>query len=244
MSANRTSASARRPGRSRRDRHASRRERRRARERAIVATTRALFDERGRRDAPVDEIARTAGINKALIYRAFDSKEELFVLTVTDYLADLEERCARLMDTEDPADTLRGCLDAYAAFCLEYPAFLDCSLALMQRPAEELRELVSGAVWLRLGRRMATCLGRLEAILERGRETGAFAIGEEADFVANRIYAQILGTMHLARVGVGLREAAPGVPQTFELDPNRVRALCVEDALMLARPTGSAGEGL
>ncbi len=35
-------------------------------------------------------VARAAGINKALIYRAFDSKEELFVLTVADYLTELE----------------------------------------------------------------------------------------------------------------------------------------------------------
>jgi len=51
----------------------TRRERRRAREQAIVATTRALIDERGRRDVAVDEIARAAGVNKALIYRSFGS---------------------------------------------------------------------------------------------------------------------------------------------------------------------------
>ena len=68
----------------------------------IVATTRALFDERGRRDAPVDEIARAAKMNKALIYRAFDSKEEIFVLTVADYLAELEARGADLPEPDDP----------------------------------------------------------------------------------------------------------------------------------------------
>ncbi len=72
----------------------TRRERRRARERAIVATARALIDERGRRDVAVDEIARAARLNKALIYRSFDSKEEIFVLTVVDYLAELEARGA------------------------------------------------------------------------------------------------------------------------------------------------------
>ena len=39
------------------------------RERDIVDATRALFDERGMQDAPVEEIARAVGINKALIYR-------------------------------------------------------------------------------------------------------------------------------------------------------------------------------
>ena len=66
------------------------RQRRQARERAIVAGARGLFDGRARRDASVDEIARAAGINKALVYRAFDCKEEIFVLTLTDYLAELK----------------------------------------------------------------------------------------------------------------------------------------------------------
>src|SRR5215210_5268509 len=133
---------------------------RRARERDIVEATRALFDERGLQDAPMDEIARAVGINKALIYRVFSSKEELFVLTVTHYLEDLRE-----VTVETRAD-LREALDRFTRFCLEYPAFLDCALSLMRRPAGELRERVSEGVWLRLGRSMAACLAPLRAILE------------------------------------------------------------------------------
>src|SRR5271165_5663182 len=217
-------------------RHSSRRERRRARERAIVATTRALFDERGRRDAPVDEIAHAAGLNKALIYRSFDSKEEIFVLTVADYLAELQARAAELPQPEDPVLALRQACELYVDFCLDYPAFLDCALALMQRPAAELQERVSGAVWFRLGRSMAACLGPLEQVLAAGTEAGVFAVDDPA-FTANRLYTQVLGSMHLARVGVGVREAAPGIAETFEIAPERVRDACIEDALVLARIT-------
>lgn len=181
-------------------------------------------------------------MNKALIYRAFDSKEEIFVLTIADYLAELEVRCADLSMAEDPVVALRGSLEQYVGFCLDYPAFLDSALSLMQRPVGELRERVSGAVWFRLGRAMAASLGRLERILASGEERGVFAI-DDPDFTANRIYAQILGSMHLARVGVGVREAAPGIAEAFELDPERVRDLCIEDAFALARiadPTDGA----
>jgi AcrR family transcriptional regulator len=205
----------------------------------IVSTTRALFDERGRRDAPVDDIARAAGMNKALIYRSFDSKEEIFVLTVTDYLAELHERGPEAADLDDPPAALREACERYAGFCLEYPAFLDCALALMQRPAAELRDHVSEAVWFRLNRAMADCLGPLERILAAGAERRVFAIDDPA-FTANRLYAQVLGSMHLARVGVGVRAAAPGVPEAFPIDPERVRAACVEDALALARMTEEA----
>jgi AcrR family transcriptional regulator len=220
----------------------ARRERRRARERAIIATTRALFDERGLRDAPIDEIASAAGINKALIYRAFDSKEEIFVLTVTDYLAELEARGREDRELEDPVAALRQAFERYVGFCLEYPAFLDCALSLMQQPASELRERVSGEVWFRLGRAMAGPLGHLERILTDGAERGVFAI-EDPDFTANRMYAQVLGSMHLARAGVGVREAAPGVAAAFSLDPEAVREACIEDALAVARisHTGQIG---
>ena len=194
------------------------------RERELVEATRALFDERGLQDAPMEEIARAVGINKALIYRVFASKEELFVLTVTHYLDELREVAL----APEPSADLREALDGFTRFCLRYPAFLDCALSLMRRPAGELRERVSEGVWLRLGRSMAACLAPLAATLEA---EGA----EDPDFTANRLYTQVLGTMHLARIGVGVREAAPGVPDVFALDPEQVRRACVADALALAR---------
>lgn len=216
-----------------RNHRTTRPERRRARERAIITATRSLFDERGRRDAPVDEIAHAAGINKALIYRAFDSKDEIFVLTLTDYLAELQALALDVDESTDPVLALRLACECYVDFCLDYPAFLDCALSLMQRPASELREHVSGATWYRLGRSMAACLGPLERILAAGAEQGVFAI-DDAAFTTNRIYAQVLGSMHLARAGVGIREAAPGIPQTFEITPERMREACVQDVLALA----------
>jgi AcrR family transcriptional regulator len=197
---------------------------RRDRERDLVRATRALFDERGIQDAPIDEIARAVGINKALIYRVFASKEELYVLTVTDYLDELRERAL------EPHEGLRDALDRFTRFCLRYPAFLDCALSLMRRPADELRERVGEGTWLRLGASMSACLAPLARIL-------ASEGVEDPDFTANRLYTQVLGTMHLARIGLGVREAAPGVPGAFPLDPEAVRAACVEDALRAIRPS-------
>ena len=66
-------------------------ERRAARSREIVAATRALFDERGVREAQIEDIARAVGINRAIIYRHFSSKEELFAVTLLGYLAELDD---------------------------------------------------------------------------------------------------------------------------------------------------------
>jgi AcrR family transcriptional regulator len=203
---------------------------RRSREHDIVAATRALFDERGLQDAPIEDIARAVGINKALIYRHFASKEELFVATVTVYLDELAERLRGVDPDLDHVGRLREGWRRYADFCLDYPAFLDCALSLMRRPASELRERVPDAIWLRLGQAMAACIGPLSAILAAGAAAGVFDV-DDPDFVANRLYAQTLGTMHLARVRTGVLGAADALPGTFAIDAERVRDACVADAL-------------
>ena len=90
---------------------------RRERERELVAATRALFDERGMQDAPIEEIAQAVGIARGLIYRQFSSKEELFVLTVTDYLDELagDLRDAAPDDAGAGRSELERGVEAYAA---------------------------------------------------------------------------------------------------------------------------------
>jgi AcrR family transcriptional regulator len=207
------------------------------RERELVAATRALFDERGMQDAPIEEIARSAGIARGLVYRHFSSKEELFVLTVTDYLAELAELLETAIASGDrPAVRLERVAEAYAGFCQRYPAFLDSSLALMNRPARELYEAVSESVWLRLGQAMASCIGQLADVLREGAESGAFAI-DDPDYTANVLWTQTLGAMHLARIGVGVRRLAPGIPDLFTVTPEQIVSSCVESALATVRAT-------
>ncbi|MDX6685511.1 MAG: hypothetical protein QOF86_1639 [Baekduia sp.] len=203
----------------------------RARERELVTATRALFDERGMQDAPVEEIARAVGIARGLIYRHFSSKEELFVLTVTDYLRELSALLAASIEAGDPPPVqLQRCTEAYADFCRRYPAFLDCSLSLMRRPAAEMAELLSESVGRRLVSGMASCVDQVAQILRRGTERGDFAV-DEPDVLANVLWTQTLGTMHLARLGAGVRLDAPGLPELFPLDADTVVQQCVDGVM-------------
>ena len=211
---------------------------RRVRERELVLATRALFDERGMLDAPIEEIAKAVGIARGLIYRQFSSKEELFVLTVTDYLDELDGSLdAAIPDGADPEVQLERGIEAYAIFCQRYPAFLDSSLSLMHRPARELHEIVSESVWLRLGQGMARCIDHLVYVLRAGAEAGTFDVADP-EYMANVLWTQILGAMHLARIRVGVRQAAPGIPELFTIAPERVVQTCVAIALatVAARP--------
>ncbi|MEA2123369.1 MAG: hypothetical protein QOI80_151 [Solirubrobacteraceae bacterium] len=171
-------------------------------------------------DAPVEQIAKQVGIARGLIYRQFSSKEELYVLTVTDYLAEL----AAAMKGKD----LAAMTEAFARFCVRYPAFMDCALSIMHKPAQELRQRVSESVWLRLGDGMASCIGPLcEALRDRGVE--------DPDFTANVLWTQALGVMHLARIQVGLRRT-DGAPELFTVATEDVVRTCVDTALRLTAP--------
>ena len=210
-------------------------QRARERERELVRVTRALFDERGMQDAPVEEIARAAGIARGQIYRSFSSKEELFVLAVTDYLAELDTAIAEAtVGAPDPVLRLERLTEAYARYCLRYPAFLDSCISLMHRPASELAEIVSESVWLRLGQGMARCLEHSSAALRAGTEAGVWSV-EDPDYTANVLWTQGLGLMHLARIGVGVRSLAPGIPGLFPVAPEQIVRTCIDSALANVR---------
>lgn len=211
-------------------------DKRRARERDLVKATRELFDQRGMQDAPIEEIAQSVGIARGLIYRQFSSKEELYVLTVTDYLDELDGLLATAVSASgEPAVQLERCTEAFAGFCGRYPAFLDSALALMRRPARELNESISESVWFRLGQGMARCLDHLSGVLRRGDESGDFAV-EDPDFLANLLWTQMLGAMHLVRIRVGVRQAAPDVPELFRVSSDQVVRACVDSATALVQP--------
>ena len=78
--------------------------RRREREKEIIAATRALFDENGVREAQIEDIAKAVGINRAIVYRHFSGKEELFALTLVGYLDELR---AAMLEADDAATRTR-----------------------------------------------------------------------------------------------------------------------------------------
>jgi AcrR family transcriptional regulator len=208
--------------------------RRRQREQDILAATRSLFDARGVRDAQIEDIARAVGINRAIIYRHFTGKEELFALTLVGYLEELD---TRLTAADDPGGTpverLRKITEAFFDYGLEYPAFVDCAQTLMRRPGSELWEEISEGAMFRLGRGISTCLARVAAAIESGVADGTFHT-EDVHLLANTLYATGLGGMQLARVGLIVKEAAPGIPTVASLSRERIREHLVASSIAMA----------
>lgn len=198
-----------------------------------------MFDSAGMRDAQLDDIARAVGINRAIIYRHFTGKEELFALTVCSYLDELAAKLATASQAAqgEPRRQLDAMVGAFVDYGVAHPAYVDCALSVMRHTSGELFNEISEGAMFRLGRGIVSCLRPLVEVLRHGMDTGQFR-ADDPDTLANMLYASGLGALQLARVGLAVREVAPDVP-TVE----RVSAAQVKDHLKYitrALATGSS----
>lgn len=80
----------------------------------LLAAAREVFAERGAA-APLDEIARRAGIGNATMYRHFPTRRDLIVAVYADELAVLCAQGDALVADESPGDALWAWLAAFVA---------------------------------------------------------------------------------------------------------------------------------
>ena len=209
--------------------------RRRARESAILAATRSLFDERGVAEAQIEDIARAVGINRAIVYRHFTGKEELFALALVTYLDELAEVLTTAAASRtQPREQLGAIVSAFVDYGVFHPAFVDCAHSLMRRTGHELFDEISEGAMLRLGRAIASCLAVLRRTLEAGVASGDFTVRDPV-LLANTLYATGLGGLQLARVGLVIDEAAPGIPHVGTIGADQVKSLLLTSALAMAQ---------
>lgn len=212
--------------------------RRRARQADIIAATRQIFDSKGVRDVQIEEVATAVGINRAIVYRHFTGKEELFALTLVGYLEELHAAMSSAAQaTEVPAEQLEAIVGAFVDYGVAHPAFVDCAQALMVRPGEELLDEIAEGPLFRLGRGITSCLTVLSDTLAEGVEKGAFTLSDDPVLLANALYASGLGALQLARLGILVSELAPGIPTVGEISAEQVRNYMVTSALALVTRT-------
>ncbi len=80
----------------------------------LVAAAREVFGERGP-DAPLDEVARRAGIGNATLYRHFPDRRELLIAVYADEVSQLCARGEALLDGPSPGDALFTWLGEFIA---------------------------------------------------------------------------------------------------------------------------------
>jgi len=210
-------------------------ERRAERKREILEATRILFDKRGVRDAQIDDIAKAVGINRAIIYRHFSGKEELFAMTLVGYLDELNDSLASADDpTATPVERLETITVAFLDFGSRLPAFVDCAQALLRRRGDELMNEVSQSVMIKLGVGMSACLSHVVRILEAGTAAGEFHV-RDPYLLANIFYTQALGVLNLASLQLSVREDNPGLPAVDAVPFDEVKTYMQHSAVAMAR---------
>ena len=162
----------------------------------------------------IEDIARAVGINRAIVYRHFTGKEELFALTLVGYL---DELAARLADaaaaSTAPRTQLAALVSAFVDYGVAHPAFVDCAHSLMRRTGTELFDEISRGRDAPARPRASRRAWRPCAPPSRPASTSGVFTVEDPVLLANTLYATGLGGLQLARVGLVIDEAAPGVPQ-------------------------------
>ena len=168
-----------------------------------------LFTRHAYDEISMAQIAREAGISKALLYHYFPSKQDYFVATLA---TGVEELRARVEPDPDlpPTEALPAAVDAYLAWIEENAQAYE---KLMQSAATvpEVRELVEGV-------RAATVARILEGIgaTEPAARTAVrgwlwFMDGACLDWIAHRdldraeLHGLLLGTLAGALVAAGVR---------------------------------------
>ncbi|MFH1176751.1 MAG: TetR/AcrR family transcriptional regulator [Acidobacteriota bacterium] len=133
--------------------------------RRILDAAIEVFAERGFAGAGVDEIARRAGINKAMLYYHIGDKAALYATVVIETIELIRTTIQENMEGQsDPRDRLRALLGAFLSVVQESPRY----------PQMMLRELADG--WTNLPpealQRLTGVLAITRAILDDGRESG------------------------------------------------------------------------
>jgi TetR/AcrR family transcriptional regulator len=146
---------------------------------ALLSAGAALFAERGFDGVPTTAVAARAGVNKALISYHFGGKRGLYRAILASGFAEMAERLKAVEARgEDPRQTLRGLLEAFAAVRAGRPDF----------PMLFVREVLSRGLEPAVLPHLVEVLGVTRRFAERGMRDGVF----------RRVHP---AAMHLALVG-------------------------------------------
>jgi TetR/AcrR family transcriptional regulator len=135
--------------------------------RRIVATAEDIFAERGLAGARMDEIARAAKVNKALLYYYFRSKEELYRFVLEALLSQLSARVGGAgAGTPSASKRLGAMIDNFFDFVQRHPNYP----RLIQR---EIMSRGPNMGWI-VSEYYRPLHGRLVRLIEEGISAGEF----------------------------------------------------------------------
>lgn len=127
---------------------------------ALLAAAQRLFDERGP-DVALDEIARTAGVANATLYRHFANRADLLAAVYAGEVDELDRLSLRLLAHHNAGQALTDWLRAFVHHVVDKRAL---ALAIPDEPAGDRATLFDD--W------HATMQGAAQRLLDRARAAG------------------------------------------------------------------------
>jgi TetR/AcrR family transcriptional regulator len=127
------------------------------------------FSAHGLAGARTDQIASIAGVNKALLYYYFDSKENLYLAALEMISAKIRDRTLAvfLQETSPGERVLRSALEHFDRILTQHEF-----QALMQQEMIRLHKGESGALSILVKRVFAPAMSMYQAMVRDGIETG------------------------------------------------------------------------
>ena len=147
--------------------------------------------------ASMQEVARAAGVGRVTLYSHFGSRAELLDAVFTRVMADADRALADVDLTGDERDALARLVRS--SWRLVEQSRLLLFAAQLELPADRIREYHDRP------------LGRVEALIKRGRRSGAFRTDLPVSWMASVFYSVIHGAAEEINAGRLTAERAPKV---------------------------------
>ncbi len=161
---------------------------------AIINSATKLFALKGYDGVSVDEIAKEASINKAMIYYYFENKAKLYEVAIKNVLDDMYESIVEQnKKATKPTEELKSFVKTYAYFAKEHSYIPALMMAELSNGGKNLPEgIFAGLKYL---------FSLLGDILKRGEERGCFVKSKPMV-----IHFMIVGTINLFITTSSLRK--------------------------------------
>jgi len=185
--------------------------------RRILDAAARIFSEVGFEGARVDEIARAAGVNKAMIYYHIGDKKSLYAKVIHRAFGNAVEQFTRdISPTLSPQDKLRAYIRNVADVVDQHPELA----AIM------LREQASGGKNLpeTVGQDLARIIGIITEILDEGVEKDVFV--KTIPFL---VHMMIIGVVVFVKMSSPIRSRHPALSEAFSISDNKVSGLAAAE---------------
>jgi AcrR family transcriptional regulator len=185
--------------------------------RRILKAAADVFSEVGFDGARVDQIAKRAGVNKAMIYYHIGDKEALYAQVIHDVFGYVADQVIRnIKAAQSPQDKLKTYIRTLAGLLDQHPELAAIMLREQASGGKNLPEVIV--------KDLARIVGIISKILDEGTRCGVFI--ETVPFI---VHLMIIGAIVLFKMSDPIRSKYPVLTDTLSgLKPGNSRSAVEE----------------